>query len=56
MGERKGGKQMKRRIDKNKVYAFAGRAVTKLSLIVLANIAVYNLAIVVLDNCITVYR
>ena len=45
-----------KKIDKNKVYAFIGRAVTKLSLIAIANIATYNLAIYILDNCITVYR
>ena len=44
------------RIDKNKVYAFIGRAVTKLSVLLIANIATYNFAIYVLDNCITVYR
>lgn len=45
-----------KRIDKNKVYAFIGRAVTFLTTIVLVNIANYNLLIYILDNCITVYR
>lgn len=47
---------MKRKINKNKVYALIGRAVTYLTAIVLVNIANYNLAIYILDNCITVYR
>ncbi|MFR2787434.1 MAG: hypothetical protein ACLTBX_01425 [Clostridia bacterium] len=47
---------MKRKLDKNKVYAFIGRAVVYITGIVLLNIINYNLAIYVLDNCITVYR
>ena len=45
-----------KKIDKNKVYAFIGRAVTKIIALAIANIATYNLAIYILDNCITVYR
>lgn len=47
---------MKRKLDKNKVYAFIGRAVVFLGTIVLLNIANFNLMIYILDNCITVYR
>lgn len=47
---------MKRKLDKNKIYAFIGRVVAYLTGIVLLNIINYNLAIYVLDNCITVYR
>lgn len=52
MGKRKGGKQMRRRIDKNKVYAFVGRAVTYLALYTLAEIGF----LYAICNCITVYR
>ena len=45
-----------KKIDKNKVYAFIGKAVTRIGALVLANIATYYLAIYILDNCITVYR
>ena len=45
-----------KKLDKNKVYALIGRAVTYLAGIVLLNIINYNLAIYVLDKCITVYR
>ena len=45
-----------RRIDANKVYAFIGRATTILTGWALGVCACYNLAIYILDNCITVYR
>ena len=47
---------MKRRIDKNKVYSFIGRAVSKLTLLAVATYVNCNLAIYILNNCITVYR
>ena len=47
---------MKRKLNKNKVYALIGRAITFLIAIILINIANYNLLIYILDNCITVYR
>lgn len=45
-----------KRIDKNKVYALVGRATTILIGWALGVCACYNLAIYILDNCITVYR
>ena len=47
---------MKRKLNKNKIYILIGRAVTFLTVIILINIANYNLLIHILDNCITVYR
>lgn len=47
---------MKRKLNKDKVFALIGRAVTFLTAIVLINIGNYNLLIYILDNCITVYR
>ena len=47
---------MKRKIDKNKVYNFIGRAVTKLTLLAVGIYVNCNLAIYILNNCTTVYR
>ena len=44
---------MKRKIDKNKVYAFLGRAVTYLSIYVVIEIGFIKTMMYVLDNCIT---
>lgn len=49
-------KQIRRKIDVNKVYAFIGRATTILTVWALGVFTCYNLAIYILDNCITVYR
>lgn len=47
---------MKRKIDKNKVYTFLGKAVTKLLTFAVVEITICNLSIYILNNCITVYR
>lgn len=47
---------MKRKIDKNKIYAFIGKAVTKLLAFAVVEITICNLSIYILNNCITVYR
>ena len=44
---------MKRKIDKNKVYAFLGRAVTYLSIYMIVEIGFIKTMMYVLDNCIT---
>lgn len=43
---------MKRKIDKNKVYAFIGRAITYTSIWALSVTGLYY----AITNCITVYR
>ena len=43
---------MKRKLDKNKIYAFIGRAVVWTSIHILLGIAMFDVAI----NCMTVYR
>ncbi len=45
-----------KRISKNKIYELIGRAVTFTASWGLCVFAVYNLAIYILDKCITVYR
>lgn len=47
---------MKRKIDKNKVYALIGKAVTKLLTFAVVEVTICNLAIYILNNCMTVYR
>lgn len=44
---------MKRKIDKNKVYALIGRAVTYLSIYVVIEIGFIKTMTYVLDNCLT---
>ena len=44
---------MKRKIDKKKVYAFLGRAVTYLSIYMIVEIGFIKTMMYVLDNCIT---
>ena len=44
---------MKRKIDKNKVYSFIGRAVTYLSIYMIVEIGFIKTMMYVLDNCIT---
>ena len=46
----------RRKLDKNKIYAFIGRATTKITAFILTEIALYYSLIYVLDNCITVYK
>ena len=43
---------MKRKLDKNKIYAFIGRTVVWTSIHILLGIAMFDVAI----NCMTVYR
>lgn len=43
---------MKRKLDKNKIYAFIGRTVVWTSIHIILGIAMRNVAI----NCMTVYR
>ncbi len=43
---------MKRKIDSNKVWAFIG----KISVVVLMQIAFAQLSLLILNNCITVYK
>ena len=47
---------MKRKLDKNKVYAFIGRATVKLTAWVLSVYATYGISLWILNDCITVYR
>lgn len=47
---------MKRKIDKNKVYALIGKVTTVLTGWVVGVYASYNLMIYILDNCITTIR
>lgn len=44
---------MKRKIDKNKVYSFLGRAVTYLGIYVVIEIGFIKTMMYVLDNCLT---
>lgn len=46
---------MKRKIDKQKVYAFIGKATTCVTGWVLGVYASYNLMIYILDNCLTTF-
>ena len=43
---------MKRKLDKNKIYAFIGKTVVWTSIHILLGIAMFDVAI----NCMTVYR
>lgn len=43
---------MKRKLDKNKIYAFIGRTVVWTSIHILLGIVMFDVAI----NCMTVYR
>ena len=43
---------MKRKLDKNKIYAFRGRTVVWTSIHILLGIVMFDVAI----NCMTVYR
>lgn len=47
---------MKRRIDKNKVYAFIGKITVGLTAWAITVYATYLSMAYILDNCITVYR
>lgn len=47
---------MKRKLDKNKIYNFIGRATTKILAFLLIETGLYYTLIYILDNCITVYR
>ena len=47
---------MKRKLDKQKIYAFIGRATTFLIVGALGMYVNYNLMIYILDNCITTIR
>lgn len=47
---------MKRKLDKQKIYAFIGRAVTFLIVEALGIYANYKLMIYILSNCITTIR
>ena len=53
---RKGGKRMKRKLDKQKIYELIGRATTFLILGAFGMYANYKLMIYILDNCITTIR
>ena len=46
----------KRKLDKNKIYNFIGRATTKITGFLLLETGLYFVAIYILENCITVYR
>lgn len=48
--------QMKRKLDKNKVYAFIGRATVRLTAWILSVYATYGISLWILNDCITVYR
>lgn len=47
---------MKRKLDKNKIYNFIGRATTKIISFLLLETGLYFIALYILENCITVYR
>lgn len=47
---------MKRKLDKNKIYNFIGRATTKITGFLLLEASLYFVALYILENCITVYR
>ena len=44
---------MKRKIDKNKVYSFIGRAVTYLSIYMIVEVGFIKTMAYILDNCLT---
>ena len=47
---------MKRKLDKNKVYAFIGRATVRLVAWILSIYALYGISLWILNDCITVYK
>ena len=47
---------MKRKLDKNKVYALVGRATVRLVAWIISVYALYGISLWILNDCITVYK